>query len=141
MLDLLRRDDVVCKIRADKANAGFQTTLLLLTVKNQIKVQHWRTRSYAEHVALDNLFSDLSKKNDEWVEVFQGKYGRVSFESDDSRILLFNSMGHDYLKRAANNLQKLKQEHFDGPEDSDLASIFDDICGLYHKYTYLLTLS
>jgi hypothetical protein len=139
MLNMIRRDDDPHK--SSKTDAGSQITLSLLTVKNQIKIQHWRTRSYAEHVSLDMLFSDLTKKNDEWVEIFQGKYGRISFGDDGAHIAVFNEMSNDFLKQAAEKLMVHKHTNFNGPEDSDLASIFDDICGLYHKFSYLLTLS
>jgi hypothetical protein len=45
----------------------------LLTLHNQLKINHWQTKSYAEHQALGGAYDEFSDLVDEFVEVFNGQ--------------------------------------------------------------------
>jgi hypothetical protein len=64
-------------------------TFSLLTIQNQIKVYHWQTRSYARHIASDNLFLDITKKIDKFIEVMQGSWN-IRINVSHQTIPLFN---------------------------------------------------
>ena len=87
---------------------------MLMNVTNQIKVQHWRTTTYADHALLDSLHSELTKKTDEWVETFQGKYGRVWIAKEPASLVIHNQMQAHRLRDTARNLMLLKESHFVG---------------------------
>lgn len=131
-------------ITTDQIQVGTHVALLLLTLKNQIKVYHWQTHKYAEHVALDGLFAKLTKKNDEWVEVFTGKYGRIRFDQGTADITIKNipnTPTGDYLAHQATALLHLRDTYFNQSVDSDLSNIFDEIIGHLYRTKYLLSLS
>jgi hypothetical protein len=53
-------NDLVCKVFATR---GF------------VHLAHWKTKSYAEHVALGDLYEDLVAGIDKLVEAYQGIFG------------------------------------------------------------------
>ena len=48
---------------------------LFLELLMIVKVYHWKTKSYAEHIATDELYSTLNENIDKFVEVMLGKNG------------------------------------------------------------------
>ena len=128
---------------------GSQVTLELLRLRNQVKVIHWQTESYAQHKALDKLFDLLNRQNDRWVETFMGKYGRVHFSSSDPiQLVNLKDMAIDadantiinYLKDWVSSLNQVRDQHFNTSENSDLSNIFDEIFGEINRTCYLLSL-
>ena len=49
----------------------------LLTLLNQLKIYHWKTKSYAQHNAFGDVYETLDELIDTYVEVFIGKYGGI----------------------------------------------------------------
>jgi hypothetical protein len=112
---------------------------------NIIKIYHWKTLSYPQHKATDELYESFNGRMDEFVETMLGKTGkRVNLSS--TRSIPF----YDYT-----NVTKFKQcieifktylvnmsnaPYFKNPENSDLLNIRDEILGDLNKFTYLLTL-
>jgi hypothetical protein len=111
---------------------------------NIIKIYHWKTLSYPQHKATDELYESFNGRMDEFVETMLGKTGkRVNLSS--TRSIPF----YDYT-----NVTKFKQcieifksylvnmsnaPYFKNPENSDLLNIRDEILGDLNKFTYLLT--
>jgi hypothetical protein len=111
---------------------------------NTVKLYHWKTTSYAQHKATDELYSKLNESIDTFVETMLGKTGsRVNLTSTKSIPLLdytelsgfkkevemykdfLINMGADtFLKTAIN---------------TDLLNIRDEILGHLNQFTYLLT--
>jgi Family of unknown function (DUF5856) len=111
----------------------------LLLMRNQIKLYHWQTRSFADHKATDDLTTALDQKIDMFVEVFMGKYGRPVVSGT---IKLHNFTGdaaRDFVERQTLYLltilpKKLKKT------DTDLLNIRDEILAELNKIRYLFTL-
>ena len=114
---------------------------VFLEILNMIKLYHWKTRSYSQHKATDELYSKLNEHIDSFVEVLLGK--------DESRInMLENRI--DLLD--SSNTMEFKQRiyeyrdfllsinlYFDNSRDSDLLNIRDEIMGDINQFLYLLT--
>lgn len=49
-------------------------TAKILATRNAAHIAHWATKSYAQHVALDEFYGAILDKIDEIVEVYQGGY-------------------------------------------------------------------
>ena len=118
---------------------------MFLQMLNTVKLYHWKTTSYAQHKATDELYSKLNESIDTFVETMLGKTGsRVNLTSTKSIALLdytelsgfkkevemykdfLINMGADtFLKTAVN---------------TDLLNIRDEILGHLNQFTYLLTL-
>lgn len=111
-------------------------------MREQIKLYHWQTHSFAQHKATDELIDSLDKVIDEYVEVYMGKYGRPKLGARNNTVRLQNMNEKamvKFIKDCAEHLQgplikKLK------PSDSDLVNLRDEILGDLHKVMYLFTL-
>ena len=62
------------KQNPQKGNFKKEIVSMFLKMLNTTKLYHWRTYSYATHEATDNLYADLNKYVDEFVEVMMGKF-------------------------------------------------------------------
>lgn len=115
---------------------------IFLEMLHMVKLYHWRTMSYAEHKATDELYSKLNEHIDKFVEVLLGK--------DQSRVKMMESR-IDLLD--IDNTRELKERifeyrdfltdmniYFDSRRDSDLLNIRDEILGDLNQFLYLLTL-
>lgn len=115
---------------------------LLLTLVNQIKIFHWQTPKYAEHIALNDLYDALNDQIDELVEVYQGKIQSVIKTKDNFDVKLYNYISTedivDYIDKFINYLDTKMIDKPD--ENGDLVSIKDDIVAGLNKTKYLLTL-
>jgi len=113
----------------------------LMELQNQVKINHWQTKSYARHNAFDKLYEGLIDLTDTFAEAAMGKYGRFKLEEEDKTINLVNLSELDLKEMLETSKDALIQwtEEFD-PKDTDLLNIRDEILGLLNKITYLLTL-
>lgn len=115
---------------------------VFLEMMHMIKLYHWKTHSYAEHKASDELHERISDHIDKFVEVLLGK---------DSSRLQMTVHKMDLLNM--NNTKELKEvifkyidfltslNHvFDSNKDSDLLNIRDEILADLNQFLYLLTL-
>jgi hypothetical protein len=112
-----------------------------MELQNQVKINHWQTKSYARHNAFDKLFEGLIDLIDTFAETAMGKYGRFKLEDDDKTINLVNLNELDLKQMLETSKDALIQwtEEFD-PKDTDILNIRDEILGLLNQITYLLTL-
>ena len=116
---------------------------LFLEILTSIRLYHWKTRSYAQHKATDQLYEDLDGKVDEFVEVMQGKMmhpdrvewmnEQIKAETPDTKKDMVNKM-LDFNKKMQ-NLDNL----FTTQKDSDLLSVRDDIVALVNRFLYLFS--
>ena len=114
----------------------------MLTLRNQIKLYHWQTMSFARHKGTDELVEKLDGNIDKFVEVYMGKHGRPKV---GHRASLNIRDYHDkeapkLLKEAINWLQTdLTQLLKKG--DTDLLNIRDEIVADLNQALYLFTLA
>ena len=115
---------------------------MLLQFQISVKVLHWQTTSYATHIATDSLYKNLSANIDKFVEVMQGKSGRVKF-AKNSDVLLLN-----FDKKAGLNLLKFIRSWLEteltkslDKHDSDLLNIRDEMLSDVNPTIYLFSLN
>ena len=116
---------------------------VFLEMLNTVKLYHWKTHSFAQHKATDELYEKLNEGIDEFIEVLMGK--------DESRIkmmekrinLIDPSNIRDFKARIYEYRTFLTDfnMYFDAKKDSDLLSIRDTILGHINQFLYLSTLS
>jgi hypothetical protein len=114
---------------------------ILLELLNMVKLYHWKTRSYAQHKATDELYSKLNEHIDTFVEVMLGKdETRVNMASknidvlDATTTIEFKERIYEYR----NFLIELDR-YFNATKDSDLMSIRDEILADVNQFLYLMT--
>ena len=112
-------------------------------MREQIKLYHWQTHSFAQHKATDELIDSLDKVIDEYVETYMGKYGRPKMTTRNNSLRMQNmnpKMMLKFIKTCIAYLEgplvkKLK------PSDTDLVNLRDEMMGDLEKVQYLFTLS
>lgn len=108
---------------------------------NIVKLYHWKTTSYAQHKATDELYATLNEHLDKFVETMLGKDGsRIEQWEREIDAVQYNNT-NDFKKRIheyRDFLIKLN-DYFDEKRDSDLMSQRDDILGDLNQFLYLLT--
>ena len=114
----------------------------LLTLRNQLKLYHWQTKTYSRHMAVDKVLGDLDTLVDSFVEIYIGKYGRPKLTGAQATLKLHNltDAGATALCKSSVNYM-LKQLVKDlVAADSDLVNLRDEMMGLMHQLLYLFTL-
>jgi len=117
-----------------------EIVLIFLFIRDQLKIYHWTTTSYARHKSSDALVDSLTDKMDKFVEVIQGihkkrlvipKNKKISFknESDDSIVVLLENFKDWLIKILPKYIKK----------NSDLITIRDDILSDVNNTLYLFT--
>jgi hypothetical protein len=111
---------------------------------NTIKLYHWKTTSYAEHKATDELHERISGHVDKFVEVLLGKMtpNRIQYKktttpiSDCSDKATFNN----HIIRFRGILIELPSL-LDAKNDTDLINIRDEMIADINQFLYLFSLS
>ena len=125
----------------------------LLTILNQIKVYHWQTTSFSEHKALDMAYEALEESIDDFVEVYQGTFGRVKSASGKFLFELENlqtqNPSSEEDAESVDLQEKINQwiaylKSFNNDADlndkTDLLNIRDEMVATLNKLKYLITL-
>jgi hypothetical protein len=117
-----------------------------LEILSQIKLFHWQTFGYAQHIALGNYYDSLGTLVDSFVEEYQGAYGRESIcmiQSPEQIPLLDyeNQICCDYIDEVCIWLKTLRKNlESDNFNTTSLQNIGDEMIGATTKLKYLLTL-
>lgn len=115
---------------------------VLLILRNQVKLYHWETMSFARHKATDDLVERLDDNIDKFTEAYMGRYGRPKFTARTGKLQIYDV--HDgkaprllaeAVKWLTKDLAKLLKK-----EDTDLLNIRDEILADIQQARYLFTL-
>lgn len=114
--------------------AGEMTAMVLLG-RDLAHRAHWKTKSYAEHMALGAFYEDVLEQLDNFVEAYQGQYNALldvpladnEFEGDIA----------DILEQQMAWLQDNREDVVPGKETS-LLNMLDAIIGVYQTALYKL---
>jgi hypothetical protein len=112
------------------------------SMREQIKLYHWQTHSFAQHKATDDVISALDESIDSYVEVYMGKYGRPKVTAGSNTVRVQNM-----TEKTAVRFIKTCITYLEGPlvkrlkpTDTDLVNIRDEMLGELNKILYLFTL-
>lgn len=119
---------------------GGDIVTAMLTIRNQIKVYHWQTASFARHKATDDLTAALDTNIDTFVEVYMGKYGRPQVTGTIKLGNFSESAAKTFVAKQTEYLTKTLPKQLSS-EDTDLLNLRDEILADLHKTLYLFTLS
>ena len=111
-------------------------------MREQIKLYHWQTHSFAQHKATDELLDALDKTIDEYVEIYMGKYGRPRVAARNSVIRIKNMTAKSmisFIKECISYLEGPLVKNLK-PSETDLVNLRDEMMGDLHKVQYLFTL-
>ena len=108
---------------------------------NVVKMYHWKTHSFSQHKATDELYSSLNGHIDTFVETLLGKDGS-RIEHWNKKIEIMQADNTAQFKSRVNEYRDFLIDltnHFDANKDSDLLNIRDEILGDINQFLYLLT--
>lgn len=108
-----------------------------LSIQQHIRVYHWTTSVYNQHVVSGELYEKLDSLFDKFIETFAGKYKIVfapfTISVSTNKNLLFS------LKRFKQFLMTdLELMLHSNNKNTDLKNIRDEILGEINKFTFLL---
>ena len=110
---------------------------VVFTVLNQLKIDHWQTKSYAEHKALGTAYEAFDELFDKFVEIYYGRFTVdvtqkvYTIKSDtytDDTITRYTAMRDSVVAY----LGELVREY------GDLKNIVDEIEGEFNHLLYKL---
>ena len=109
----------------------------LLKFQIYLRILHWKTNSYARHMAFGGTYDALDSLIDSFVEFYQGRYDRIKGVSE----LSFNGLKIETeIENIKNVLINDVPGILDETTDSDILNVRDEILGEVNKLSYLLTL-
>jgi hypothetical protein len=129
------------KTRTKKSMSKANLVSMFLSMLNIVKLYHWKTQSYSQHKATDDLYSKLNDHIDSFVEVMLGKdQSRIQFVHSHVPVVDYSKSEdfQKYIKQYRLFLTSLNK-HFDSTQDSDLLNIRDEILGDLNQFLYLMS--
>ena len=114
---------------------------IFMEILNMVKLYHWKTRSYAQHKATDELYAKLNEHIDTFVEVLLGKTeSRIKSLEDNLPLINVNTVD-DFKERVYEYRDFLidMNIYLDSKKDTDLLNIRDELLGDINQFLYLMT--
>lgn len=106
--------------------------LMVLHVLTNLRLQHWKTRSYAAHEALGGAYSDLGDELDKFVEMYQGRKGVI-----DNADVPFQMEGDSIM--TLRTLRRFIDDNRDMMcSESEIQNQIDEILAVIDKTLYKL---
>ena len=127
------------KTRRNKTSGG-DIVSHLLTIRNQVKLYHWQTGSFARHKATDDLTATLDTNIDAFVESYMGRYGRPKVTGSIKLHNFTESAAKTFVAKETKYLQSELPKKI-GKDDTDLLNLRDEILAELTKVAYLFTLA
>ena len=120
-----------------------EVAMIFLSFRDQLKLYHWTTNSYARHKAADKLVGTITDQMDRFMETLQGSRDKkLSLTSSSAQITFVNQKDENatellvaFKNWLLNGLPKMLQ-----PFDKDLSNIRDEMLGSVNQTIYLFTL-
>lgn len=114
---------------------------IFLEMLNMVKLYHWKTKSYAQHKATDELYERLNSNIDKFIEILLGK-DETRIKMVEDKIRSMDSTNKKDFKSRVYEYRIFLTEmnmYFDERRDSDLLSLRDEILGDINQFLYLMT--
>ena len=114
---------------------------ILLGTLNQLKVDHWQTKSHAEHTALGTAYEALDGLFDKFIELVYGREGIPALTSNAGSVYraTFEPYNEGMLKLYATLMKEVMEHLYDvAGTANDLKNISDEIEGEFNHLLYKL---
>jgi len=121
-----------------------EITCKFLEMLIMVKLYHWKTQSYAQHKATDELYSKLNENIDKYMEVLLGKTETRTNLLKKPTISLIDLSSKEQLKKQIDDFKVYLVNLTDNKfiikmSNTDLLNIRDEILGDLNQFLYLLT--
>lgn len=118
-------------------NTADQFVSLVLLARDLSHIAHWKTKSFAEHKALNEFYDEILELIDGFVEQYQGYYNkRMNIQRTT------DSQQEDIRKVLDYQVEWIEKNRFEicSKEESSLQNTIDEILRQYQHTLYMLTL-
>ena len=106
--------------------------MYMLHAVTNAHILHLQTKSYAEHKALETLYTEIGDLVDGYVEAYQGKYGIIEGYPDNYKL---PQPAIEYVVGLSAYLAECRPYL---PQDTELQNILDEIASLLDSTLYKL---
>jgi len=113
--------------------------LMFLRMLNTVKLFHWKTHSFAQHKATDELYSNLNSTIDTFVEIMLGKTGGRINLTGHKHIPLLDCDDFSTFKREVKMYKEYLIHMKLNDSSTDLLNTRDEMLGHLNQFSYLLT--
>ena len=133
------------KMRSTKTKYNEEQIILtFLEMLNTVKLYHWKTHSYPQHKATDELYSNLNENIDSFVEIMLGKTGTRVNLTNVKHISLYDYNSVSSFKAKIDEYKKFlinmsADARVNITNNSDLLNVRDEMLGNMNQFSYLLT--
>lgn len=104
----------------------------VFATRNQAHLEHWKTSSYAQHVALGDFYDSLIDHMDTFVEAYQGNFGVI-------KNIKLEQCSCDIMEHLEEDLVWIEKNYEEITQDvCALENILDGIVELYLTTRYKL---
>ena len=108
----------------------------LFASRTQAHIYHLQTKSYAEHMALQEYYEGIVDMIDAIVEAYQGKHGIIKNYTAPAK---FENYGDKNVVIYFKGLAMFAEKAYDKlPEDSYLQNLYDGVIELIYSTVYKL---
>jgi len=112
-------------------------------ILNTIKLYHWKTKSYSQHKATDELHEKLSIQTDRFIEVLMGKTQK-RIDMVEHKMKLYDIDDKELFQHKIFEFRQFLvdlSDIFHSKRDADLITIRDDMLESVNQFLYMITLS
>ena len=137
----IRKQPYKYRINTPKNENKTEIVRIFLEMLNNIKLYHWKTKSYAQHKATDELYDKLNKNIDKFIETLLGK-DELRIKMLKKRVDLLDTKNTNEFKSRIYEYREFlldMNDIFHERRDSDILSIRDEILSDLNQFLYLLT--
>ena len=119
----------------------FELISFFFSLSNTVKLYHWSTSLYSRHKSSDDLFNTITDLTDKFMEIYQGKYGKVNdYDTKSVQIGVVDEYSVvAFLREMISFLSSLEKKGILKPSDTDLLNIRDDLVGHINQTIYLFS--
>ena len=106
----------------------------VFTTRNASHLEHWRTRSYAQHMALGSFYEDIIDNIDTIIECYQGNFGLITTSNQTC------SINKDIVKQLRSDVKWIADNRSAIAQNVDaLENLIDGLTEVYLRTIYKLT--
>jgi hypothetical protein len=110
-----------------------QLAARVFAARNIVHREHWKTKSYSQHMALGDFYEQVIGVIDEIIEVYQGRYGLIpAFTVADQKVASIET----YLLNEAIWIETNRSKF---ATCSGVLALIDDLIAVYLRTNYKLT--
>jgi len=113
----------------------------LMGFRNQLRMNHWQTKSYAEHKLTDGVMASLTEYIDSIGEAALGTFGRPKFNTVSTNVQDISVASTDFILTLINDNTFQMIKDYKETEYEGILALLGELDADIKKFLFLCTLS